>query len=120
MKFFIVRRLCQPSSTSSHAGGLAHNLGRGDQCFIAMFRTQDKPRSETGSAVGVVAAQNACFGVCTMCTLWASDWAVWVSDRAGFRMFPGLPNVCKGWNAVRVPPRAQHIPSSEGVLLLMC
>jgi hypothetical protein len=25
--------------------------------------------------------------------------------------------VCKAWNAVRVPPRAQQIPSSEGFLL---
>jgi hypothetical protein len=55
--------------------------------------------------------------VWTMSTLWASDRVVHRSDRAGFRMFPGESSVCKGWNAVRVPPRAQHSPSSEGFLL---
>ena len=52
-----------------------------------------------------------------MCTLWASDWVVLGSDRAGLRMFSRVPSVCKGWDPVRVPPRAQHDPSSEGFLL---
>jgi hypothetical protein len=42
-----------------------------------------------------------------MSTLQAPDWVVPGSDRAGFRMFPRDPSVCKAWNAVRVPPRAQ-------------
>jgi hypothetical protein len=54
-------------------------------------------------------------GVFTFCTLWASDLVVVVPDWAGFRRFPGEPSDCKGWNAVRVPPRAQHNPSSEGL-----
>ena len=32
----------------------------------------------------------------------------------GFRMFSGLPSVCKGWNAVRVPPRARMTPRQRG------
>jgi hypothetical protein len=52
-----------------------------------------------------------------MSTLLASDWAVHGLDRAGFRMFSGIPSVCRGGNAVRVPPRAQQIPSSEAILL---
>ena len=28
--------------------------------------------------------------------------------------------VCRGWNAVRVPPRAQHSPSSEGFCFNLC
>jgi hypothetical protein len=55
--------------------------------------------------------------VWTMSTLLASDWAVHRSDRAGFRMFPRESSVRKGWNAVRVPPRARHNPSPEGFLL---
>ncbi len=35
-------------------------------------------------------------------------------------MFSGVPSVFKGRNAVRVPPRAQHSPSSEGVFALTC
>lgn len=35
------------------------------------------------------------------------------SGRAGFPMFPGESSVCGRGNAVRVPPRAQHSPSSE-------
>ena len=53
-------------------------------------------------------------GVCTMCTPWASDWAVHGADRAGFRMFPRVPSVFKGWNAVRVPPRARITPRQRG------
>ena len=45
--------------------------------------------------------------VWTMSTLFASDRVVYRSDWAGFGMFSGVPRVCKGWNAVRVPPRAQ-------------
>lgn len=50
-------------------------------------------------------------------TLWASDWVVHRPDWPGLLMFSGVRSVCKGQNAVRVPPRAQHDPSSEGVLL---
>jgi hypothetical protein len=42
-----------------------------------------------------------------MSTLWLPDWGVQPPDRAGFRMFPREPSVCVGWDAVRVPPRAQ-------------
>jgi hypothetical protein len=49
-----------------------------------------------------------------MCTSQASDRVVPGSDRAGFGMFPGDPSVCKGWNAVRVPPRARITPRQRG------
>jgi hypothetical protein len=55
--------------------------------------------------------------VCTMCTLWALDRVVLVADWAGLRRFSGEWRKFKGWNPVRVPPRAQHDPSSEGSLL---
>jgi hypothetical protein len=42
-----------------------------------------------------------------MSTGWASDWAVHRPDWLGCGTFSGVPSVCKGWNAVRVPPRAQ-------------
>ena len=45
--------------------------------------------------------------VCTMCTPWASDRVVLVSDRAGLRRFSGEWRKFKCWNPVRVPPRAQ-------------
>ena len=42
-----------------------------------------------------------------MCTPWASDRVVLVSDWAGLRRFAGEWRIFKGWNPVRVPPRAQ-------------
>ncbi len=55
-----------------------------------------------------------------MSTLLASDWVVLVPDWLGFGMFSGVPYVCRGWKAVRVPPRAQQIPPSEGIFALTC
>jgi hypothetical protein len=52
-----------------------------------------------------------------MSTRFVSYWAKQPSDWLGFRMFSRVPGVCTGSNVVRVPPRAQHIPSSEGFLL---
>jgi len=49
-------------------------------------------------------------GVCTMCTPWASDWAVLRSDRG----VPGEPSVGRGWSPVRVPPRARITPRQRG------
>ncbi len=46
--------------------------------------------------------------VLTMSTPLPSDWAVKGPDWPGFRMFPGAPNVRKGGNLVRVPPRAPY------------
>ena len=46
-------------------------------------------------------------GVWIVSTLWVTDWVVSVPDWAGFRMFRRESSVCKGWNPVRVPPRAR-------------
>jgi hypothetical protein len=54
--------------------------------------------------------------VCTMCTTWAADRVVLRSDWAGFRMFSGVLSVCRGLNAVRVPPRAQCFRQAGGLL----
>ena len=48
--------------------------------------------------------------VCTMCTPWASDRVVLVPDWAGLRRFSGEWRIFKGWNPVRVPPRARVFP----------
>lgn len=56
-------------------------------------------------------------GVLTMSTDLASDWVVYRPDSDVLGMFSGVPCVFGAWNAVRVPPRAQHSPSSEGFLL---
>ena len=42
-----------------------------------------------------------------MSTLFVSDRILHPSDCSGFRMFSPVPSVFKGWNVVRVPPRAQ-------------
>lgn len=55
--------------------------------------------------------------VCTMCTPWTSERVVPVPVWAGLRRFAGEWRIFNCWNPVRVPPRAQHIPSSEGFLL---
>ncbi len=58
--------------------------------------------------------------VWTMSALSSSDCLVQPPDWPGFRMFPPLPSDSKAWNPVRVPPRARHTPSSEGVFALTC
>ena len=68
---------------------------------------------ERGSSVGRLECGRK--GVWTMSTFRASDRVVPGSDRAGFRMFPRLPSVCRDWNAVRVPPRAQCFRRSGGL-----
>ncbi len=55
-----------------------------------------------------------------MSTLLPSDWAVHRPDWLVLPMFSRVPGVSKAGNAVRVPPRAQHSPSSEGVFALTC
>ena len=55
--------------------------------------------------------------VWTLSTLSSSYWSIQAPDGPVFRMFARTPSVFKAWNAVRVPPRAQHLPSSEGFLL---
>jgi hypothetical protein len=52
-----------------------------------------------------------------MSTLFASDRVGQPPDCPGLRMFPPLPIVSGPQNRVRVPPRAQYDPSSEGFLL---
>ncbi|MET4538622.1 hypothetical protein ABIE37_000377 [Arthrobacter bambusae] len=58
--------------------------------------------------------------VWTMSTLSTSDRLVQPPDWPGFLTFPPLPSATKAWNPVRVPPRARHTPSSEGVFALTC
>ena len=57
--------------------------------------------------------------VCTMCTPWASDRVVHRSDWAGLRRFSGEWRKFKGWNPVRVPPRAQCFRRSEAFLVFL-
>ena len=59
-------------------------------------------------------------GVWTVSTLWVSDWAVPVPDWAGFRMFRRESSVCKGWNPVRVPPRARVFPVQGPFRVFSC
>ena len=58
--------------------------------------------------------------VWTMSTLSTWDCLVQPPDWPGFRRFPPVPSVCRAWNPVRVPPRARHTPSPEGVFALTC
>jgi hypothetical protein len=55
-----------------------------------------------------------------MSTLLVSYWAKQPSDWLGFRMFSQVPSVYAGWNAVRVPPRAQYFRRSEACLVFGC
>ena len=52
--------------------------------------------------------------VWTVSTLWVPDWVVPVPDWPGLRMFRRESSVSKGWNPVRVPPRAQCFRRSVG------
>lgn len=56
----------------------------------------------------------------TLSTLLTSYLVVQLPNGPGFRMFSRVPNTFKAWNAFRVIPRAEHIPSPEGLLALTC
>jgi len=60
-----------------------------------------------GARQSLGASKSVMKGMCRMRTLFASDRVVYRSDWAGLLMFSGLPSDFKGWNAIRVPPRAQ-------------
>ncbi|GAA3315927.1 hypothetical protein GCM10017710_26190 [Arthrobacter ramosus] len=70
-------------------------------------------RMEWGSSV----VRGGKKGVCTMCTLLLSDWAVPGPDWVVLAMFSGVPSVSGAWKPVRVPRRAWHNPPPEGFLL---
>jgi hypothetical protein len=70
------------------------------------------PDGRLGSPVGVAEVDKK--RVCTMCTLYASDWGVLGADRAGFGISPREAGVYKGWSPVRVPPRARITPRQRG------
>jgi hypothetical protein len=83
-------------------------------------KRKEKPRSRRGTRLSFGARKRANLGVCTLCTLLPSDWAVLGSDRAvlvpdwaGLAMFSGEWRIFKGRNSVRVPPRAQCFRRSE-------
>ena len=80
--------------------------------LIVFERNRALPGRPSSSPVGVAEVDKK--GVCTLCTLWASDWGVLGADRVGLGMFPGLPSVYKGRNPVRVPPRARITPRQRG------
>ena len=111
---------CRSLGARSLAGGISQNVGRCEpgRCHtFASAKTNRAPSvGERGWCCGLRRTAN--FGVCTLCTLRAADWVELVPDRAGFRMFPREPSVCKGWNAVRVPPRAQCFRRSVAFLVL--
>lgn len=69
------------------------------------------------SRVGLECARNE---VWALSTLLAPDRLVRPPDLPGFRMFPPLPSVRKPKNPVRVPHRARHTYSSEGVFAFAC
>ena len=61
----------------------------------------------------------------TVSALWVTDWAVPVPvpvpvpDWAGFRVFWRESSVCKGWNPVRVPPRAKCFRRSGALIVFL-
>ncbi|ABK03175.1 hypothetical protein Arth_1785 [Arthrobacter sp. FB24] len=79
---------------------------------IVFDRNPALPVRPSSSPVGVAEVDKK--RVCTMCTLSALDQVVLVADWVEFRMFSGLPSVCKGWSPVRVPPRARITPRQRG------
>ena len=91
-------------SLSLRRGGLGvgpEGVGRCRRCF--WFPSELLPQGKKG--------------VCTMCTPWASDRVVLVPDWAGLRRLAGEWREFKGWNPVRVPPRAQCFRRSGSFLV---
>jgi hypothetical protein len=101
------------------AYGAMHNIGRvGSVRGRTFLQAQDNRAPTIGKRLLFLTRAN--LGVWTMSTDSASDRVVLRSDRPGFRTFPPLPSVCKGWNAVRVPPRARVFPGQGPVSLRVC
>jgi hypothetical protein len=92
--FFGAGRL--PEGGSSYQGDIA--------------RTAQLPRPDGRSAASLGGTNLAKVRVCTMCTPWASDRVELVPDWAGSAMLAGEWRIFKGWNPVRVPPRARVFP----------
>ena len=102
---------------------VASSFTRTEWCHRAGSRQslQSPPAGAHGSyRVLVIGGLSTKKKVWTVSTPSAPDLPVRPSDWTGFRMFPPLPSVSKPRNPVRVPPRARHTPSSEGVFALMC
>jgi len=81
---------------------------------LCIHRKSDSPHPgrECGSLSDLLARWQK--RVCTMCTLWASEWVVLVPDSVGLPMYSGELSVCKGWSPVRVPPRHSVTPRQRG------
>ena len=87
---------------SSVAEGIIQNVGLREHSVVPLFasaKTSAFPQRGARLAFGVL---RRAIGVWTMSSLWITDWALQLPDWLGFRMLPGLPGVCKDWNAVRV------------------
>ena len=112
MTAFTVGWFCRSWGVRSLAGGIGHNVGRHEpvRCPIGACAKTNRVPLGGGARLVFRAGADGRFGVCTLCTLWASDWAVLGSDWAGLRRFSGVPRVCRGGSPVRVPPRARIIP----------
>lgn len=99
MRAFTVGWFCL-LGVSSLAGGIGQNVGRNEPVRCSALPAQRQTvLPQRGSAVYLCGlCRPAILGVCTLCTLWASDWVVLGADRAGFGMFPRDPSVCKGYS----------------------
>lgn len=113
MKSFFVEWPCWTLHPPLLTGGVEHN-GRGETCHSPGANTNRV--TQWGSTV-VIWCPRRDGTVWAMSTGGASDRVVHRRVRPGFLMFPGLPSVCKGWNAVRVPRRALCFRRSEAFWL---
>lgn len=78
MKLFIVGRFCRSLGAPSVAEGIAQDVGwceRVSGPTVARTKTNRVPSIRVRGWRWELPG-TAHFGVCTMCTLWASDWAV--------------------------------------------
>ena len=74
---------------------VAKKIGWGIQPWSQSCQRNRKPRSlSEGARSAFGGLSRANWGVCTMCTLWASDRVVLVPDWAGFP-------VCQDWRVFR-------------------
>jgi hypothetical protein len=95
----------RPLARCLFAAGRLPEVGFSYQGDIA--RKTQPPHPDGGLRLRVRAPKWAIKRVCTMCTPWASDPVVCGPDCGGLR---GEWRKFKGWNPVRVPPRARVFP----------
>jgi hypothetical protein len=103
--------------TTKTSGGDPDSVERGDRGTGVDGRSMSEGTGRFSHPFNSIFATLGKMRVCTMCTPWASDRVALLPDWAGVPRISGEWPKFKGWNPVRVPPRAQCFLRSGAFLV---